>query len=242
MAGTGIEFIEAAKSYENKEALLPLSLRIEPGEFVSIIGGSGGGKTTMLKMVNGLCIPDSGKVLVNGEDVATADLVCLRRNIGYVIQGTGLFPHMNVWKNIAYVPTLINRHDRARTRKAVENLMQLMDLDADMALRYPAELSGGQQQRVGIARALASSPDIVLMDEPFGAVDGIARRSLQTEIVQLHQKLKMTILFVTHDIREALRLGTRVLVINQGRLVQDATPEQITASPADEFVEDLVRT
>ncbi len=242
MAGTGIEFIEAAKSYENKEALLPLSLRIEPGEFVSIIGGSGGGKTTMLKMVNGLCIPDSGKVLVNGEDVATADLVCLRRNIGYVIQGTGLFPHMNVWKNIAYVPTLINRHDRARTRKAVENLMQLMDLDADMALRYPAELSGGQQQRVGIARALASSPDIVLMDEPFGAVDGITRRSLQTEIVQLHQKLKMTILFVTHDIREALRLGTRVLVINQGRLVQDATPEQITASPADEFVEDLVRT
>ncbi len=242
MAGTGIEFINAAKSYENKQALLPLTLRIEPGEFVSIIGGSGGGKTTMLKMVNGLCIPDSGKVLVNGEDVATADLVCLRRNIGYVIQGTGLFPHMNVWKNIAYVPTLINRRDRARTRKAVENLMQLMDLDADMALRYPAELSGGQQQRVGIARALASSPDIVLMDEPFGAVDGITRRSLQAEIVQLHQKLKMTILFVTHDIREALRLGTRVLVINQGRLVQDATPEQITASPADEFVEDLVRT
>lgn len=235
-----IRFEHVHKDYGERSALADFSLDIDTGEFLTVVGGSGGGKTTMLKMINGLIRPDTGKIFIRGEDIAGMDLVRLRRNIGYVIQGTGLFPHMTIWQNIAYVPSLLNRRQKGRTKAAVERLMDIMELTPDMANRYPSELSGGQQQRVGIARALAASPDIVLMDEPFGAVDEITRKTLQTEILRLHKKLGLTIVFVTHDIREALHLGSRVLVMNDGRLAQVGTSDEILASPADNFVAELV--
>lgn len=237
---TIIRYEHVTKNYDARPVLKEFCLDIERGEFLTIIGSSGSGKTTMLKMVNGLIRPDSGAVFVNGDDVAQLDLVQLRRNIGYAIQGAGLFPHMNIWKNIAYVPSLLNKSDKARTCRAVRKLMDVVGLDDDMAARYPSELSGGQQQRVGIARALAASPGILLMDEPFGAVDEITRRMLQDEIRRIHRELEVTILFVTHDIREALILGARVLVMREGEIAQCAAPDTIRNAPADDFVRELV--
>ena len=188
-----------------------------------------------------LPFPTLGTIYVDGKDIARENQTLLRRNIGYVIQGIGLFPHMNVRKNIAYVPELLNRRDKKRTARAVERLIEVVGLEREMLERYPAELSGGQRQRIGIARALAANPEILLMDEPFGAVDEITRKMLQNEIARIHQTLGVTIVFITHDIKEALKLGTRILVMNKGKVEQDGTPEEITLSPATAFVKELVQ-
>lgn len=237
---TVIEFKDVCKAYGEHIVLDHLDLKIEQGAFVTIVGASGGGKTTALKMVNGLISPDSGKVLVNGEDVAEKNLVELRRSIGYAIQGSVLFPHLTVEQNIAYVPSLLNRRDHGRTAAAVEKWMGIVGLDAALGSRYPDELSGGQAQRVGIARALAASPEILLMDEPFGAVDEITRPQLQEEISRIHRETGITVLFVTHDISEALKLGTRVLVLDGGRIQQYAAPAELLRAPATDFVRRLV--
>lgn len=235
-----IEYRDVTKAYGEKTVLSHFDLRVAKGEFLTIVGSSGCGKTTALKMVNRLIEPTSGDVLVGGRNVRDVDAIELRRSIGYAIQGSVLFPHMTVEENVSYVPNLLNRRDRARTEKAVSKWMDIVGLPQDMLDRYPAELSGGQQQRVGIARALAASPDTLLMDEPFGAVDEITRGQLQTEIARIHREYGITIMFVTHDIGEALRLGTRVLVLDAGRIQQYGTPQEILARPATEFVERLV--
>ena len=235
-----IEYRDICKSYGEKNVLEHLNLKIPRGEFVTMIGSSGSGKTTALKMVNRLIEPTSGEVLVDGRNVRDADPIQLRRNIGYAIQGSVLFPHMTVEDNISYVPNLLNKRDHERTRKAVRTCMDIVGLSCDLLERYPSELSGGQQQRVGIARALAASPDILLMDEPFGAVDEITRGQLQVEIGRIHRETGITVMFVTHDIGEALRLGTRVLVLDAGKVQQYGAPEEILARPATAFVEQLV--
>lgn len=228
------------KSYGQENVLQGLSLDIEKGEFLTVVGSSGCGKTTMLKMINGLIRPDSGKIIVEGQDISETDLIVLRRGIGYCIQGSVLFPHMTVEENVAYVPELLNGRDKAKTRAAVSKWLRTVGLEEDMRRRYPSQLSGGQQQRVGIARALAASPEILLMDEPFGAVDSITRAQLQTEIKEIHRKTGVTIVFVTHDISEALYLGTRVLVLDKGEIQQYDTPENIIDSPRNQFVKALV--
>lgn len=235
-----IEFRNICKSYGEKAVLENFSLSIEKGEFVTIIGSSGCGKTTALKLVNGLLTPDSGEILIDGEDIAGTDQVQLRRNIGYAIQGSVLFPHMTVEQNIAYVPNLLNRRDKKRTREAVDKWMGIVGLDAELKGRYPDELSGGQQQRVGIARALAASPELLLMDEPFGAVDEITRSQLQSELRRIYEQTGITVLFVTHDIAEALRLGTKVLVMDAGKIEQYAPPAELLHAPATDFVRRLV--
>lgn len=235
-----IEYRDVRKSYGEKSVLERLDLKVPRGAFVTMIGSSGSGKTTALKMVNRLIEPTSGDVLVDGRNVRDLDPVQLRRNIGYAIQGSVLFPHMTVEDNISYVPNLLNRRDHERTRAAVRTWMDIVGLPDDLLGRYPSELSGGQQQRVGIARALAASPDILLMDEPFGAVDEITRGQLQAEIARIHRETGITVMFVTHDIGEALRLGTRVLVLDAGRVQQYDAPEEILARPATAFVEQLV--
>lgn len=238
MAAPVIQFQQACKQYGDTWALQPLSLDIQQGEFLSVVGSSGGGKTTLLKLINGLLLPTSGKVLVLGQDTTQVDLIALRRQIGYVIQGAALFPHLSVAANIGYVPALSGQK---LSQKRLEELMQLVDLAPELLERYPISLSGGQQQRVGIARALASQPEIMLMDEPFGAVDEITRTILQDSIQQLHRQLQTTIVFVTHNIREALRLSDRVLIINHGQIQQLGTPDAIQAHPANQYVERLLR-
>lgn len=235
-----IEFQDIAKKYGEKTIMEHFNMSVEEEEFLTIIGSSGCGKTTMLKMVNGLICPDEGNVRVWKEDVAKTDQIKLRRSIGYSIQGNVLFPHMTVEENISYVPDLLNRRDKKKTREAVAKWMEIVGLTDDMRKRFPSELSGGQQQRVGIARALAASPEILLMDEPFGAVDEITRSQLQKEIKRIHQKTGVTILFVTHDIREALYLGTKVLVLDHGEIQQYGTPEEIKKHPSNEFVKKLL--
>lgn len=237
---TMIEFQHIRKSYGTQVVLNDFQLSIEKGAFVTMIGSSGCGKTTALKLINGLLIPDEGTIRIEGTDIQTMDQNVLRRNIGYAIQGSVLFPHMSVEQNIAYVPSLLNRWDRQRTRDAVDKWMKIVHLPQELKGRYPWELSGGQQQRVGIARALAASPHILLMDEPFGAVDSITRTQLQKEIKAIHEDSGITIVFVTHDINEALYLGTRVLVMDQGAIQQYDTPDQIRSRPATDFVRQLI--
>lgn len=238
--GTEIEFKHIRKSYGDKVIMEDFNLQVEKGEFITIIGSSGCGKTTALKMVNGLIQPDGGDILIEGENIREKDQTQLRRNIGYAIQGSVLFPHMTVEENISYVPNLLNRRNRAKTKSAVEKWMKIVGLDEEMKERYPAELSGGQQQRVGIARALAASPEILLMDEPFGAVDEITRGQLQEELLRIYHQTQITVLFVTHDIGEALKLGTKVLVMDHGEIQQYAAPAELLRHPATPFVERLV--
>ncbi len=238
-----IQFDRVCKSFDEHPVLRDFSLSIEKGTFLTVIGRSGCGKTTALRLVNGLIAADSGRVLVQGKDVADTDPVALRRGIGYTIQSVGLFPHMTVEKNIAYVPSISKSplwKGAERRRRAAE-LLEIVGLEPGLASRSPRELSGGQRQRVGIARALAAQPEILLMDEPFGAVDEITRRQLQDEILRLHQERGITIVFVTHDIEEALKLGTRVLVMEEGQAAQFDLPSAVMDSPATPFVARLVR-
>lgn len=236
-----IRFEHVSKSYGEHNILHDFSLDIDKGEFLTIIGTSGSGKTTILKMINGLLYPTLGTIYVDGKDISKENQTLLRRNIGYVIQGIGLFPHMNVRKNIAYVPSLLNGHDKQRTARAVERLIKVVGLDEEMLERYPSELSGGQRQRVGIARALAANPEILLMDEPFGAVDEITRKMLQNEIAHIHKELGVTIIFITHDIKEAMKLGDRILVMDKGKIEQLGKPEDIRKAPATAFVKELIQ-
>ena len=238
---TAIEFKHVKKVYGEKVIIDDFNLKITPGEFLTVVGSSGCGKTTILKMINGLIIPDEGQVLVHDQCTQAVDLIELRRGIGYAIQGSVLFPHMTVAQNIAYVPNLLNKNDKKRTYEALSKWMKIVGLDEELIHRYPSELSGGQQQRVGIARALAASPDILLMDEPFGAVDEITRSTLQDEILRIHHQENITIIFVTHDINEAFKLGSRIMVMDQGKVVQLASPREILEHPKTEFVRKLVQ-
>lgn len=237
---TAIEFRHIRKVYGNTVIIPDLNLKIERGEFVTLIGSSGCGKTTALKMINGLYEATKGDILVNGENIRDKDMIELRRSIGYVIQGNVLFPNMTIEENISYVPRLLNKKDKEKIEGAVNKWMKIVGLEPSMKERYPSELSGGQQQRVGIVRALAASPDILLMDEPFGAVDAITRRQLQNELMKIHRETGITILFVTHDIEEALKLGTKMLVMECGEIQQYGTPAEILRKPATDFVKELV--
>jgi len=237
---TAIEFKNIKKVYGNKVVLERFNFSVAKGEFVTIIGSSGCGKTTVLKMINGLIEPTSGDIFVDGSNILDKNLTELRRNIGYAIQGSVLFPHMTVEQNISYVPNLINKKNKEKTKLAVSKWMKLVGLDEELKERYPIELSGGQQQRVGIARALAASPEILLMDEPFGAVDEITRGQLQIELKQIHKKTRITVLFVTHDISEALKLGTKVLVMDKGQVQQYAKSDDLLRNPNTDFVKQLV--
>ncbi|QLF51084.1 ABC transporter ATP-binding protein [Capnocytophaga sp. oral taxon 902] len=234
-----ITFSHIHKNYNGKEIIADFNLTIESGTFLTIIGTSGSGKTTVLKMINGLVLPDKGEIYIDGKNILEEDLIALRRNIGYVIQGNILFPHLTVAENIAYVLRLKNYSKTDITHIVTEKLQQV-NLDPELANRFPHQLSGGQQQRVGIARALAASPSIILMDEPFGALDIITRQQLQRELKVLHQLSGDTIVFVTHDIAEALTLGTKVLVLDKGVIQQYDTPKMIKQHPANEFVRQLV--
>jgi osmoprotectant transport system ATP-binding protein len=237
-----ITYEEATKRYgAGPPALDGLSLEVPAGETCVLVGPSGGGKTTALKMVNRLVEPTSGRVLIDGNDVAVADPVTLRRGIGYVIQQVGLFPHLDVAANVATVPRLLG-WERRRLETRVDELLDLVGLDpATYRHRRPDELSGGQRQRVGVARALAADPPILLMDEPFGAVDPVTRARLQDEFLALQHRLRRTVVLVTHDIDEALRLGDRLAVLaTGGRLEQYGTPAEVLARPATPFVADFV--
>lgn len=228
-----------SKSYGDALVLDDLNLTIRTGEFVTMVGRSGSGKTTLLRLLNGLIAPSGGIVRIRGADIAAIDQIELRRTMGYVIQGAGLFPHMRVKDNIGYVLSLQKR-DKDCISKRVDELLAIMQLEKTLLRRYPHELSGGQRQRVGIARALAAKPDIMLMDEPFGAVDEITRHALQDEIKRIHRQLAVTVVFVTHDVSEALSLGTAVLVMNKGRIEQFGSPEEIATKPSTEFVASLM--
>ncbi len=232
-----ITFDRVTKRYGSADAVHELTLEIPSGETVIFVGPSGCGKTTSLKMINRLIEPTTGVISIDGKDTATVDVNELRRSIGYVIQQIGLFPHYTVAENVSTVPRL-QGWDKKRTTARVEELLDLVGLPAaDYAKRLPAELSGGERQRVGVARALAVDPNILLMDEPFGAIDPIARERLQNELLRLQQVVRKTIVFVTHDIDEAIRLGDRVALFSKGgHLEQYATPAELLAHPASDFV------
>ena len=221
-----IRFRGVGKKYNGTEVLKDLSFSIAKGELITVIGSSGCGKTTMLKLINGLLTPDTGKIYVNGENIAETNQIELRRRIGYVIQNIGLFPHLSVEKNIEFIPGLL-KYDRKTAGRIARRLIQTVGLSTDMLNRYPSELSGGQKQRVGVARALAASPEILLMDEPFGALDEITRNKLQNELLKIRKDLNLTIVFITHDLNEAAKLGDRIFIMDKGTLVSICTPEEL---------------
>lgn len=271
MSDNIIEFHNVKKSYGDEVIIPKLNLNIERGDFLTVIGSSGCGKTTMLKMINRLINPDEGDILIDGKDISDIDVIKLRRSIGYSIQGTMLFPHLTIRENISYVPDLIAEDDKkafeyeSRQDKKLKKInvkkdkqlkekeksidehkqeeinkwLDIVGLDDSLLERFPHELSGGQKQRVGIARALAASPKILLMDEPFGAVDEITRGQLQKEIKNIHKKTNITIIFITHDIDEALYLGKHVIVMDKGEINQYGVPSDILYNPATPFVEKL---
>jgi osmoprotectant transport system ATP-binding protein len=243
VSGVDIELTDVVKRYAGQKApaVDSLSLHVPAGEIVMFVGPSGCGKTTSLKMINRLIEPTSGSIEIGGEDIRGKNVDELRRQIGYVIQGGSLFPHMTVADNVALVPRLL-KWKRQRVDDRVDELLELVNLDPGKYRdRYPRELSGGQQQRVGVARGLAADPPVVLMDEPFGAVDPITRQRLQDELTNIQAELKKTIVCVTHDIDEAVKLGDRILILREGaHIAQYDTPEAILAAPADAFVEDFV--
>ena len=235
-----IEFKEIVKKYRNKTIIKPFSIDIEAGQLVVFIGPSGCGKTTLLKMINKLIQPSSGKIIVNGKDISTIDAIELRRNIGYVIQNTGLFPHMSIQENLELIPKL-KGEDPASIAKKTEELLHVVGLNPSEFLhRFPKELSGGQQQRIGVARAFSTDSDIILMDEPFSALDPVTRNSLQDELVQMQKELNKTIIFVTHDMDEAIKIADKICILKDGDILQFDTPENILKNPADEFVEGFI--
>jgi len=237
-----IETHELTRRYGQVTAVDRLSLKINEGELVVLLGGSGSGKTTTLKMVNRLIEPTSGRVLIDGQDAGAIEPYELRRRIGYVFQRVGLFPHMTVGENVGVTLTLLG-WDRRRTAARVDELLELVELDpALMRDRHPDQLSGGEQQRVGVARALAASPRLMLLDEPFGALDPLTRDRLQQSFLRIRQRLALTAIFVTHDMVEALLVGDRIAVMHGGRLVQIGTPSELLQSPADDYVRQLMAT
>ncbi|WP_308165968.1 ATP-binding cassette domain-containing protein [Actinomadura sp. NEAU-AAG7] len=239
----GIELINVTKRYPGQRtpAVDDVTMTIPGGEIVVLLGPSGSGKTTMMRLINRLIEPTSGKIIVAGRDTLGLNPTELRRHIGYVIQNAGLFPHMTVATNVGLVPQML-KWDRDRIAARVDELLELVDMDpATFRGRYPRELSGGQQQRVGVARALAADPPAMLMDEPFGALDPITREHLQDSLLRLQEELGKTIVFVTHDIDEALKLGDRIAILDEGsRIAQYATPKEILLDPADAYVEQFV--
>lgn len=235
-----IEFKNVNKNFKNKKVLKDISFNINKGELVSIIGASGCGKTTTLKMINRLINPSSGQILIDGENIASKDIIKLRRNVGYVIQQTGLFPHMTVRENIELIST-IEKNDKKKISEKTVELMEMVGLEKDEYLdRYPTELSGGQQQRVGVARAFATNPEVILMDEPFSALDPITRNQLQDELLELQNTLKKTIVFVTHDMDEAIKISDRICIMNEGEIAQYDTPENILKNPSNDFVSEFI--
>ena len=235
-----IEFQDISKSYGAVRAIDGLNLNIERGEFVVLVGASGSGKSTLLKMINRMENHDSGKILFAGEEIYNFKARELRLRMGYAIQSVGLFPHWTVERNVGVVPQMLG-WSAGKIRERVSTLLQLFDLDPETyRQRFPHELSGGQQQRVGVARALAADPDVLLMDEPFGALDPVIRASLQQEIKRVHQSSGKTIVMVTHDIDEALLLATRIVLLDHGKIVQVGTPLQLLATPASPLVTEFV--
>ncbi|WP_291583430.1 betaine/proline/choline family ABC transporter ATP-binding protein [Clostridium sp. UBA6640] len=235
-----IEFKNIKKSYKDTSVLKNINLKIDKGEFVVFIGSSGCGKTTLLKMINKLIKPTSGEIFIDGKNIESENPIELRRRIGYVIQQTGLFPHMTVRENIELIPKLQKLDDNKIEAKTKE-LMEMVGLDPDKFIdRYPCELSGGQQQRVGVARAFAIDSEIILMDEPFSALDPITRSDLQEELFNLHQEVKKTIVFVTHDMDEALKLADKICIMSGGEILQYDTPENILRNPIGTYVEEFI--
>lgn len=237
-----IEFKNVSKIYNGEVVAVDnASLKIEDGEFICFIGTSGSGKTTALRLINRMHDPTKGEILIDEEPIKNYNPVNLRRKIGYVIQQTGLLPHMTVYENIVIVPRLL-KWEEQECRKTAERLMERVDLPLEMLDRYPSELSGGQQQRIGVIRALAANPGIVLMDEPFGALDPITRDALHDLVIELQQEYNNTFIFVTHDMDEALKLADRIAIWHHGELIQYDTPENILAKPANSYVADFVGT
>lgn len=236
-----LEVCALTKAFGNALAVRGVSFSVLPGELLVLVGGSGSGKTTMLKMINRLIEPDSGTVLIDGVDAATIPGHVLRRRIGYVFQKVGLFPHMSVAANIATPLTLLG-WEADRIRQRVAEVLEMMELPDSYGSRFPAALSGGEQQRVGVARALAAEPRVMLLDEPFGALDPLTRDRLQQSFVSVRRRLGLTAVFVTHDMVEALLLADRIAVLNDGALVQVGTPAELLRAPADEYVEQMLVT
>lgn len=235
-----IEFDHVSKIYNgNKVAVEDVNLSFNKGEFICLIGTSGSGKTTIMRMINRMIDPTKGTIRINGEDIQKKNPVELRRQIGYVIQNIGLMPHMTIRDNITLVQRLL-KVDKEEQNKTAEKMIDLVELPRDMLDRYPHELSGGQQQRIGVVRALAADQDVILMDEPFGALDPITRDSLQDLVKDLQERLGKTIVFVTHDMDEALKLSNRIAIMDNGKVIQFDTPENILQNPANEFVEELL--
>jgi osmoprotectant transport system ATP-binding protein len=235
-----IEFKGVSKIYNNEiKAVDNVDLEIQDGEFVCFIGTSGSGKTTALRLINRMHEPTYGEITMNGEKIKTMDPVNLRRKIGYAIQQTGLLPHLTIYENVVTVPRLLEWSEE-KCRDTAERLMERVDLPLELLERYPSELSGGQQQRIGVIRALAANPGTVLMDEPFGALDPITRDALHELVIELQEEYNNTFVFVTHDMDEALKLGDRIAIWHEGKVVQYDTPENILAEPANDYVRDFV--
>lgn len=239
-AGPIVEFNHVGKTYSNgKQALTDFNLKVMPGEFVCFIGTSGGGKTTAMRMINRMLDPSTGEVKFDGQNVANLDPIELRRHIGYVIQNIGLIPHMTLEENICLVPKLLKWPKEKQAARARE-LIKLVEMPEDFLSRYPHEISGGQQQRIGVIRALAADQKVILMDEPFGALDPLTREKLQDLVHYLQHDLGKTIIMVTHDMDEAIRLATRIVVFDKGHIIQSGSPAEILKSPANDFVEELI--
>lgn len=235
-----VEFKNVSKIYPGgKVAVENINLRIERGEFVCFIGTSGGGKTTTLRMINSMLIPTGGDITVDGKNIHDIDPIELRRSIGYVIQNIGLMPHMTIRDNITLVPKLLKWPKEKRDARAKE-LIKMVELPEEFLDRYPSELSGGQQQRIGVIRALAADQQIILMDEPFGALDPLTREALQRLVKRLQQRMGRTIIMVTHDMDEAIRLADRIVIMDQGHIIQNASPDDVLTHPANEFVANLI--
>ncbi len=234
-----IEFKNVSKRYKESFVVKNLSFEFNIGEISIIIGPSGCGKTTTLKMINKLIEPTQGEIFINKKSIFDFDEISLRRSIGYVIQEVGLFPHYTIFQNISLIPNLLG-WNKKKIEKRVYEMMELINLPLDYLNKYPKELSGGEKQRVGVARALAGDPDILLMDEPFGAIDPINRKALQDFFIEIQKTLKKTVVFVTHDIIEAIKLGDKILVMKEGSMVQFDKPENILKNPKNSFVEELL--